>query len=89
VEPVYEMSCLNYGDPLCIVELPFRQAWRAEPENFAEISKDRNVDFHIFTWENGCRFEQEIEVLNGIVTKDIVTEYDDYDWETAFNKLGG
>lgn len=67
----------------------FRQAWAAIPENYVELSKQYHLDFHIFTFEQGMQFTQEIEIINGKVTKNIEKEYDDYSWDVPFSTMGG
>lgn len=74
----------------CIVELDnFKQAWRAIPENYQEISSKFDVDIKIFTFECGMEFTQEIEISKGKIIKNVCYGYDDYQWEVPFSNLGG
>ena len=77
-------------EEFCIVELDnFQQAWSAIPENYQEISSKFDVDIKIFTFERGMEFTQEIEISKGEIIKNVCYEYDDYQWEVPFSKLGG
>ena len=77
-------------EEFCIFELDnFKQAWRAIPENYQEISIKFDVDIKIFTFECGMEFTQEIEISKGKIIKNVCYEYDDYQWEVPFSNLGG
>jgi hypothetical protein len=77
-------------EEFCILELDnFKQAWRAIPENYQEISSKFDVDIKIFTFECGMEFTQEIEISKGKIIKNVCYEYDDYQWEVPFSNLGG
>lgn len=79
-----------FDDDLTIVEIPdFKQAWAVVPENYLEMSKKYNVDIKIFAFERGMEFTQEIEIIDGVITKSISKEYDDYEWEVPFAGMGG
>lgn len=67
----------------------FRQAWGVIPENFIAISKKYKIDIKIFTFEMGMEFTQEIEIIEGKLTKDEAKKYDDYFWDVPFSQLGG
>lgn len=73
-----------------IIEIDdFKQAWSAIPENYQEISKKYDVDIKIFTFEQGFQFTQEIEIIDGEITKNETIKYDDYQWDVPFSRLGG
>lgn len=44
---------------------------------------------HIFGFEMGMEFTQEVEIIDGEITIDKETTYDDYALEVPFEKLGG
>lgn len=70
--------------------LGFKQAWAASPENFIELSKQYELDIKIFTFEMGMEFTQEIEIINGELTKNKEQEkFDDYFQEVPFATIGG
>lgn len=73
-----------------IIEIDdFKQAWRVIPKNYQEFSKKYNVDIKIFVFEQGLQFTQEIEIVDGQITKNETRKYDDYQWDVPFSKLGG
>lgn len=79
-----------FEEEFCIVELDnFKQAWSAIPENYQEISTKYDVDIKIFTFEMGMEFTQEIEISKGKIIKDICNEFDNYQWDVPFSRLGG
>lgn len=67
----------------------FKQAWRVIPKNYQEFSKKYNVDIKIFVFEQGLQFTQEIEIVEGEITKNETRKYDDYQWDVPFSRLGG
>lgn len=69
--------------------LDIKQAWNLEPEYFKKISKEFELDFKIIGLECGCQFSQEIEVINGEITKYEENEYEDYNWEVYDPRIGG
>lgn len=73
-----------------IIEIDgFKQAWRVIPKNYQEFSKKYNVDIKIFVFEQGLQFTQEIEIVDGQITKNETRKYDDYQWDVPFSKFGG
>nr|DAR69287.1 MAG TPA: hypothetical protein [Caudoviricetes sp.] len=67
----------------------FIQAWGVIPENFLVFSKKHGVDIKIFAFEQGLEYSQEIEIINGAITRNIKSKYVDYKWDVPFSKLGG
>lgn len=76
-------------DEALVEILGFKQAWGVIKEDFEGISKKYNIDIKIFVFEMGMEFTQEVEVIEGETTKNIVKEYDDYFWEVPFSSIGG
>ena len=72
-----------------IYYLPIKQAWGFELDDFIYISKTYNLDLRITGFERGMGFDQEIEVINGEITLDKSTNYNDYWWECPCPTLGG
>ena len=72
-----------------IIEMPFKQAWAVEADEFVKLSKKYCVDLKIFVFENGMEFTQEIEIIKGKITKNETRKYDNYQWDVSFSKLGG
>lgn len=78
----------NNDEIIAVVE-DFQQAWSIEEEPFIEASKKYGIDFHIFGWECGMQFHQEIEIVKGNVLTNIVDEYDTNAWDNPMPSLGG
>lgn len=78
-----------FGDIDRVYCLPIKQAWNFEPGDFIYISKTYNLDLRITGFESGMGFDQEIEVINGVVTIAKSNEYNDYWWECPCPTLGG
>lgn len=67
----------------------FKAAWGIEAEPYIEMAKKYDVDIHIFGWEMGMEFMQEVEIVNGKLVKDEEIKYDDWGWECPMPYLGG
>ena len=68
----------------------FKQAWGIRADNFVEGAKKAGVDLHIFGFEMGMRFTQEVEISKGNIIKDICNDkFINYEWDVPFSNLGG
>ena len=67
----------------------FRAAWVIEAEQLAKISKEYNIDFKIYGFEQGMEFNQDIEIIKGKIIKDKEIKFDNYNWDCICPKLGG
>lgn len=67
----------------------FKAAWSIESAPYVEMSEKYNVDIHIFGWERGMEFDQEIEIINGNLIKDKVSNGKNWLWEASMPYLGG
>ncbi len=73
-----------------VMALDIKQAWKIDEEYFVDTSKNYNIDFKLMTFENGCCFTQEIEVVKGELILNRITEYEEnYAWEVYDPRLGG
>ena len=79
----------DYDQEIVVTLHNFKQAWCIRAETFVEGAKAAGVDLHIFGFEMGMQFTQEVEVVDGEITVDEETTYDDYAWEVPFEHLGG
>lgn len=79
---------------VCCVNI--KQAWAFDAgsstkdlERWTEISTKYNVDIKLFGFERGMEFAQEVIVLRG--RKPIVNDiqYEDWDWDCPFPRMGG
>ena len=84
------MVVYHYDDNMTMmVILPVKQAWSFHDEDWIEISKNYEIDLHLFGWECGMEFSQELEIQNGKVMKDETCEYTDWLWESPCPFVGG
>ena len=71
-----------------IIEMPFKQAWSVEADEFVKLSKKYCVDLKIFVFESGREFTQEVEIIKGKITRNKTIKYENYQWDVPFNSLG-
>lgn len=67
----------------------FRQAWGIFAEDFVRYSKEYNLDIHIFGWECGMCFSQEVEIINGEIVKNESQDYEEWGWDSPLPIWGG
>ena len=72
-----------------IVVVPISAAWVLSPPEMVELSKKFNVDFRFYGFEYGQEFNQELEIIKGILTLDKCIEFKNYIWECPMPNLGG
>ena len=72
---------------ICVVG--FKAAWGIESEPYLELAKKHNVDIRLYGFECGAQFNQEVIIENGMILKDEVIRFSDYEWECAMPHLGG
>ena len=72
-----------------IVDLPISAAWVLSPPEMIELSKNFNVDFRFYGFEWGQEFNQELEIIKGVLTLDKCIEFKNYIWECPKPYLGG
>lgn len=72
-----------------IVVVPISAAWVLSPPEMVELSKKFNVDFRFYGFEWGQAFNQELEIIKGILTLDKCIEFKNYIWECPKPYLGG
>lgn len=54
-----------------------------------ENSKKYCLDFKIYVFESGEKFNMDFEVSNGCIIKDDIIKFDDYTFECIDPELGG
>lgn len=67
----------------------FKAAWHIKAKELAVISANYQVDFKIYGFEAGMRFNQSIEIHKGKIIEDREITFVDYDWECTNPTLGG
>lgn len=83
------ITSFEQEDNKYLVIFPIKQAWDFRAEEWAELSKKYNLDFHLFGWEAGMMFDREIEILNGNTVKNKSISFSEWYWNTANPFLGG
>ena len=66
-----------------------RSAWGVDTEPLTDISKRYNLDFRIYAYEKGMRFNVDFEVHKGEVIRCDETKFKDYIWECTNPNIGG
>lgn len=75
----------DYKNGQYVLELPnFIQAWSVNVNDFVRLSKKHGVDIKIFGYECGLQFTQEIEILQGEITKDERISVKNWAWDVPF-----
>lgn len=64
-------------------------AWSVKVEELAKSSKEFNVDYHFYGFEQGMQFNQLVEIHKGEVIANEFIQFDDYIWECINPTLGG
>lgn len=72
-----------------VICLDTRFAWGIAADRLVETCKKYNVDMRIYAFERGMEFNQEVEILDGVITKNVEIEFDDYRWDCIAPELGG
>lgn len=72
-----------------IIALHASFAWNIDAYPFIGISQEYNIDLRIYGFERGMEFCQDIEVIDGKITKDDFIKYEDYLWDCPCPLLGG
>lgn len=77
------------GESEVLVLENFKAAWGIETEQLAQISKEYQIDFKVYGFERGMRFNQDIEIHKGEIVKNNEVKFDNYDWECVMPSYGG
>lgn len=89
IEPDFIEARAKEESGTAVLVLPFKAAWSVDINPFPDISKNCGVDIRIFVIESGMEFCQDIEIIGGTVTKSDTIEYEDWDWDCPFPRMGG
>lgn len=79
----------EYENGICLAPILARQAWAFVADNFKDLSKEFNVDFRFYGVEKGMEFCQDVEIINGEITKDNEIEFDCWHWDCPMPLMGG
>lgn len=69
--------------------LEIQAAWGMDATQLQAICKEFSVDMRVYGFECGMEFNQNIEIINGEITKDREVKFDDYEWECICPRQGG
>ncbi len=64
-------------------------AWGIEPTELLISCKKYGVDMRIYAFEQGMEFNQNIEIIDGKITKNEEINFDDYCWDCICPTVGG
>ena len=84
-----DKSVLSVEKEYMVCVLPVKQAWSFDYDNWVDISKKYEIDLHLFGWECGMGFDDELEIHNGEVIKNGGHTYDNWIWECPNPFVGG
>lgn len=90
VEDLY--VCIDTDDETDVVKticLDSKFAWGISATDLQKTCREFNVDMKIFAFERGMEFNQNIEIIDGQITKNEDIEFNDYSWECVCPNLGG
>lgn len=88
-EPDYIEVSSDEPNDKTILTMPFKQAWAILSDNLLEVCKEFNVDMKIQGFEQGMRFSQIVEIVNGEIAQDEEIKYDDWEWDCPCPDMGG
>lgn len=64
-------------------------AWAADADELLALCKKYSVNMKLYAFEKGAEFNQDILIVGGIVLRDFVIKFEDYNWECICPTLGG
>ena len=88
-EPAHIDVCVDEPDDKVIITMPFKQAWVILSDDLLEVCKEFNVDIKIQGFEQGMRFSQIVEIVDGEIIQDEEIKYDDWKWDCPCPDMGG
>ena len=89
VNPEVFFQDFDSDEDVEVICLDTKFAWYIEAERLVKTCQKYNVDMRIYAFERGMEFNQEVEIINGVITKDVEIRFDDYRWDCINPELGG
>lgn len=80
------------NDSLYYTYMSVKQAWEIRSEDWLAIAKKYEVDIRLYGIESGAGFTQTVEIINGEITVDEITDYKNYAdfiWKCPLPWIGG
>lgn len=74
---------------LYVVAIPCKTSWAFRTETLLDLATKYKIDIRVYGFELGMEFNQDIEIIDGKITKDNCIEFDNYDWDCIMPNLGG
>lgn len=74
---------------LYVVAIPCKTSWSFKAETLLDLATKYKIDIRVYGFELGMEFNQDIEIIDGKITKDNCIEFDNYDWDCIMPNLGG
>ena len=72
-----------------VLVFPVQEAWGFHSEGWLELAQKYNIDIRLYGIEQGMEFVQELEIIDGKITLDREIQYEDWDWQCPFPRMGG
>lgn len=76
-------------DEVQSIAIESKFAWGINAEELKATCIKYNVDMKIHAFERGMEFNQNIEIVGGLIIKDEEIKFDDYNWECICPNMGG
>lgn len=89
VEKFYvDFSVVEDGETFTAV-LDATFAWAANADELLALCRKYEVDMKLYAFEKGARTNQDISIVGGLIIRNCVIRFEDYDWECICPTLGG
>ena len=76
-------------DDVISIALNAKFAGCIKADELLNICQKYGIDIRIYGFERGMEFNQDIEIIDGEITKNNLVEYDDYTWDCISPERGG
>ncbi|MCD8139303.1 MAG: hypothetical protein LUE17_05925 [Planctomycetaceae bacterium] len=76
-------------DALETLCLQIQAAWGINAEQLLRLCREFSVDMRIYGFECGVGFNQDIEIIGGVITKNKEIQFADYLWDCICPDIGG
>lgn len=64
-------------------------AWTADVEELLALCKKYEVDMKLYAFERSGEFNQDILIVGGLIRRNDIIEFEDYNWDCICPTLGG
>ena len=77
------------NDEIFVAFFDSKFAWGISADELLKTCEKYRVDMKIHGFEKGMKFNQVIEIVDGIILKDEELKFKDYQWECICPNMGG